>query len=181
MGFAFKTEYLPHYTYEDYCQWGGNWELIEGVLYAMSPSPTYRHQKVATNILTTLSNQLKSCKNCEALSPFDWKINENTVVQPYVSVICKPVTNNNYLTFAPILIFEVISPASVKRDKNIKFELYKSEGVKFYVVVDVQTEKAEIFELKGVDYVKVLQAHDQLHTFQLDGDCSVQVSFAAIW
>ena len=30
-------EYLPHYTYEDYCMWEGNWELIDGIPYAMSP------------------------------------------------------------------------------------------------------------------------------------------------
>jgi hypothetical protein len=22
---------LPHYTYEEYCQWKGRWELIEGI------------------------------------------------------------------------------------------------------------------------------------------------------
>ncbi|SMN00945.1 hypothetical protein SPONN_2055 [uncultured Candidatus Thioglobus sp.] len=24
-------EYLPNYTYDDYAQWQGKWELIEGV------------------------------------------------------------------------------------------------------------------------------------------------------
>lgn len=30
-------KYLPNYTYEDYCQSEGQWELIEGIPYAMSP------------------------------------------------------------------------------------------------------------------------------------------------
>ncbi len=28
--------YRPHYTYNDYCQWEGKWELIEGIPYALS-------------------------------------------------------------------------------------------------------------------------------------------------
>ena len=27
----------PHYTYEDFCQWEGQWELIQGIPYAMTP------------------------------------------------------------------------------------------------------------------------------------------------
>ena len=32
-----SQKYLPHYTYDDYYQWDGNWELIYGVPYAMFP------------------------------------------------------------------------------------------------------------------------------------------------
>ena len=28
-------KYLPNYTYADYCQREGQWELIEGIRYAM--------------------------------------------------------------------------------------------------------------------------------------------------
>jgi hypothetical protein len=30
---------LPHYTYADYVQWEGKWEVIDGVPHAMSPAP----------------------------------------------------------------------------------------------------------------------------------------------
>ncbi len=39
-----KVEHLPHYTYEDYAKWQGDWELIEGIPYAMA-SPTRLHQR----------------------------------------------------------------------------------------------------------------------------------------
>lgn len=42
---ALKIEDLPHYTYDDYAQWEGRWEIIEGVPYAMSPAPTIKHQQ----------------------------------------------------------------------------------------------------------------------------------------
>ncbi|WP_457626586.1 hypothetical protein [Persephonella sp.] len=36
---SFAEKYLPNYTVEDYKQWEGDWELIEGIAYAMVPSP----------------------------------------------------------------------------------------------------------------------------------------------
>ena len=36
---ALKVEDLPHYTYDDYVQWEGRWELIKGIPFAMVPAP----------------------------------------------------------------------------------------------------------------------------------------------
>jgi hypothetical protein len=40
---------LPHYTYSDYVQWEGKWEVIDGVPYAMSHSPAPRYQFVSAS------------------------------------------------------------------------------------------------------------------------------------
>lgn len=37
MSIAYKI--LPHYSYSDYLHWKGNWEIIEGIAYAMSHEP----------------------------------------------------------------------------------------------------------------------------------------------
>src|SRR5262249_2109439 len=158
--FILKPEWLPNYTYDDYCQWEGNWELIAGIPYSF-PSPPIDHQIITGNIFALISTALDLHKNLKANIPVDWKIDEHTVVRPDISVIAKPVTNDYYLTFAPTLIFEVISPSSVVRDKNIKFDLYKNEKVKYYVLVDVQGETVEVFELKSGEYISVLQTRDQ--------------------
>lgn len=34
---------VEHYTYEDYCQWEGNWEMIYGVPLAIAPAPMINH------------------------------------------------------------------------------------------------------------------------------------------
>jgi hypothetical protein len=44
-------KYRPHYTYEDYCEWEGRWEIIEGMPYAMSPVPSFRHQLVQSRLM----------------------------------------------------------------------------------------------------------------------------------
>lgn len=43
-----KPKYLPKYTYDDYKNWEGKWELIDGIPYAMSPAPRIEHQEVSS-------------------------------------------------------------------------------------------------------------------------------------
>jgi len=75
---------FPHYTYEDYRQWEGRWELIQGVPYAMAPMPRPKHQLLSNRIARLLEEALEEagCPGCVALLPVDWKIAEDTVVQP---------------------------------------------------------------------------------------------------
>ena len=64
---AVKLENIPHYTYEEYKHWEDEWEIIDGIAYAMSPAPMIKHQKVSNNIAWILNEQLQNCKSCHAL------------------------------------------------------------------------------------------------------------------
>jgi hypothetical protein len=44
---ALKEEYIPRYSYKDYLEWEGKWELIGGIAYAMSPAPIIKHQEIS--------------------------------------------------------------------------------------------------------------------------------------
>ena len=37
-------EDLPHYSYDDYKVWEGDWELIRGIPYSMAPAASWWHQ-----------------------------------------------------------------------------------------------------------------------------------------
>ena len=56
MGIANKI--IPHYTYEDWLQWEGKWELIEGHPIAMSPTPVPKHQRIAAALKYEIINVL---------------------------------------------------------------------------------------------------------------------------
>lgn len=71
-----KTEFRPNYKFEDYLQWEGNWELIDGVPYVMSPSPTKKHQLVSANIAIQLNELLKDCSECQAFIALGWRVND---------------------------------------------------------------------------------------------------------
>src|SRR5436305_12741794 len=96
MGNAVKI--LPHYTYEDYEQWEGRWELIDGVPYAMSPLPVPKHQRIAVGISAEFSAALKKCKRCTVYQPLDYKIKEDTIIQPDMLIVCEPISQK-YLDF----------------------------------------------------------------------------------
>lgn len=175
-----KQEYLPDYTVTDYELWEGDWELIEGVPYSMSPAPTINHQLVSQNIAVQLSNTLKNCGHCKALLPVDWAINENTIVQPDNLIVCKEVSGQ-YLTVTPKVIFEILSPSSIKKDTGIKFDLYQQEGVEHYMLIDPDQSKATVYRLvqSGV-YEKQLETINEKYVFSID-HCELSFDFSQIW
>ncbi len=178
---ALKEEYLPHYTYDEYCKWEGDWELIEGVPYAMGPAPMIRHQRISNEIARVLSEALDGCETCEALLAVDWKIAEDTVVQPDNLVICHEPANEAYLLKAPALIFEILSPSTAQKDRGLKFELYEREGVGYYVIVDPAQQIAKVYRLNGEGrYIKVADVCEESVTFELDG-CKTDFEFEKIW
>jgi Uma2 family endonuclease len=174
-----KSEYIPRYTYEDYVQWEGDWELINGVPYAMVPAPVINHQIAFVNIIHHLAELLKNCKKCTVLAEVDWKIAEDTVVRPDNLVVCGEVSGA-YLTKAPVLIFEILSPTTSYKDRTIKYELYEREGVKYYVLVDIDAKVAEVFELKNKKYAKIADVQTDVIKFDL-GPCSIDFDFGKIW
>ncbi len=114
---ALRTEDLPHYTYDDYVQWEGRWELIGGIPYAMVPAPVIRHQVICSNIIQYLGELLKECKKCRVLLPVDWPIADDTVVQPDVLVVCGDDIGVEKLTVVPVVVFEVLSPSTTRKDR----------------------------------------------------------------
>jgi Uma2 family endonuclease len=149
---ALKIEDLPHYTYDDYVQWEGRWELIHGIPYAMVPAPVIKHQLIAGNIYSQLKESLKSCKKCKVLLPVDWPIAGDTVVQPDLLVVCGEDIGEKKLEATPIAVFEVLSPATSKKDRVIKYRLYEEAGVKYYCIVDPDTNSVTIFVLQKDKY-----------------------------
>lgn len=171
---------LPSYSYEDYKQWKGSWELIRGIPYAMSPAPLIQHQSISNNIAWQLKNLLMGCSECQALLPVDWKINEQTTVQPDNLVICSAPENNSYLTKAPVIIFEILSKSTASKDRTVKYHLYESEGVLYYIIVDPVDSIAKIYKLNNGKYIKINDVSDESIGFDL-GKCKIQFDFSKLW
>jgi Uma2 family endonuclease len=114
---------LPHYTYSDYLHWEGKWELIEGIPYAMRPAPIPKHQLTASKLNRSFGNALEDC-NCEVYQPIDYKISEDTILQPDLLVVCQPI-EKNFLDFPPALVVEILSTSTASKDRLYKFNLYQ--------------------------------------------------------
>lgn len=174
------VEDLPSYTYDDYVKWEGDWELIYGVAYAMSPAPMIKHQSISNKIAWILQDKLSECEFCQALLPIDWKVDEFTTVQPDNLVICHTPQNEAYIEQAPEIIFEILSKSTATKDINLKYKLYEKEGVKHYIIVNPEAEVAKIYSLKDGKYIKVCDTHDEVVKFE-SKKCSVEFDFSKIW
>jgi Uma2 family endonuclease len=171
---------LPHYTYEDYLNWEGRWELMEGHPYAMSPSPSLRHQDINGKLWSVFNDSLqRNCRHCKVYLPIDWKVNDDTVVQPDLLIICKK-TEKKFLDFVPPLVVEILSPSTAFKDRNDKFALYEMQGVKYYLIVDAQFKKIEVYELIDGKYQPVAVTPEEFD-FSLGDDCKLKVHFDNIW
>ena len=176
---SIAERYRPYYTYEDYCQWEGNWELIEGMPYAMCPAPIPVHQRVSLLLSIRFENALTDCKECKAYPPLDWKIEEDTIVQPDLLIICNKI-QKKFLDFPPVLVVEILSPSTASKDRGEKMELYQSQKVKYYLIVDPQFKKLEIYEYINTQYEPVSVNPERYH-FILHDNCTADVSLLDIW
>jgi len=178
---AMKDEYYPHYTYDDYKMWEGDWELIHGVAYAMAPAPMIRHQRISNRIARYLDEALEVCKTCQALLAVDWKISDDTVVCPDNLVICHTPKHDAYLLKAPAVIFEILSKSTQLKDTGLKFEIYEREGVGCYVIVDPEQQIARVYRLNSEGrYVKLADATDE-NVILPTGICEIPFDFSKIW
>ena len=171
---------LPYYTYDDYVHWEGRWEVIYGIPYAMSPAPTPKHQIIGANLLAEFRFALKKCKHCKISQPVDYRITDDTILQPDMLVICKPV-EKGYLDFPPALVAEILSPATALKDRHTKYALYEQQKVTYYLILSPDSEEVEIYVIEEGEYVLKQKGHSFSYHFNFPEGCSATIDFAEIW
>jgi len=171
---------IVNYTYDDYCNWEGEWELIDGIAVSMSPAPVKKHQRLAGEIFILLNNTInQECGECEILYEVDWKVNEETVLRPDIVLACDD-EHEAYLTKAPKIIVEILSPSTAKKDETVKFDIYEAEGVQYYILVYPNDLKAKVYSLKEGKYIKVGDYTHEVLEFD-DIKCSMSLDFAKVF
>ncbi len=152
---AIKTKHLPEYTVSDDQQWEGDWELIKGIPFSMSPSSGVTHQRMASKVFRLLQSALDeadSC-DCELFYELDLRIDQSSVVRPDLMIICEDI-KAKYPSVIPNLVVEIISPSSERKDREIKFELYQEWAIPNYLIADPASKILELFTLSGSAYKK---------------------------
>ncbi len=172
-------EDLPAYTYEDYQSWEGDWELIEGIPYAMAPAPVKRHQMLAGYIFSEIIPSTDKCPYCDVLLDEDWKLDSNTVLKPDVALVCYD-DNPNFISKTPEVVFEILSPSTARRDEGIKFERYEEQGVKYYILVYPDELLAKVYQHNGDKFKKVAECDTENFDFE-DISCPFSFSFKKVF
>ncbi len=77
---------------------------------------------------------------------------------------------------SPELIVEIVSKSSALRDEKIKFELYETERVPYYILFYPEDLKAKIYKLHEGTYQKVVDLLEGTFTFD-EIECPAKINF----
>lgn len=142
------------FTYDDYArlQDDRRYEVIEGQLL-LTPSPRTYHQKVAGNLFDVLLRHVRDNRLGEVLiAPCDVVLSPTNVVQPDILFVGRDrvaIIEERYVSAAPDLVVEVLSPGTALRDRKLKFRLYARFGVRELWIVDPTVPGIEVFGNSG--------------------------------
>lgn len=175
-----SNRFLPNYSVDDYSQWKGDWELLDGIPVAMTPSASGNHQRVATRLTGALFNalQAKNCSQCELFYEIDWHVDNHTVVRPDIVIVCGKRVEK-YLDYAPALVIEILSSSTAEKDRTVKLQLYEQQGVKYYLIADPDTKSIVLHRLISKQYVQ--EEPVNVYTFELDDSCSIPLDTDCIF
>jgi len=174
-----NIEYLPRYSHEEYLLWEGDWELVEGIAVSMAPAPMRIHQQIARELLMALNQEsLEEC-DCEILYETDWKLSNDTVLRPDIVLICND-DNERYITKAPKIIIEILSPSTAKKDETVKFNIYEDEKVEYYILVYPDDLKAKVYKIEHNQYSKVGDFTKERLIFE-DMECELSLDFEQVF
>ena len=179
----FAEELDKKFNYADYLTWPDDerWEIIEGVVYDISPAPSTEHQRISFELSGILYDFLKG-KQCQAFAaPFDVRFGEDNndadeaienVVQPDIVVVCeKRKIDERGCLGAPDIVIEILSPSTAYKDQTGKLALYERHAVKEYWVFNPDAKYALAYCLEALKYRKpeYLTENDTLESKALEG------------
>ncbi|HFS82574.1 MAG TPA: Uma2 family endonuclease, partial [Epsilonproteobacteria bacterium] len=95
-------------------------------------------------------------------------------------VVCDLPGRGPFLTKTPHIIFEVLSPSTKKKDRQLKFLLYQEQGVAYYSLVDPAGLFAEVYRLENGKYRLEGEFKEQSYLFRIDG-CHFDFSFSEVF
>lgn len=176
------------YTYADLLSWDDNtrYELYNGQPVALA-SPSDVHQRISMALSAQLYNYLAG-KKCSAFAaPFDVRLFEDKedspedvdiVLQPDLMVVCdESKLDRHGVHGAPDLVIEILSPATSRYDKLVKFNLYQRAGVKEYWLVDPSTRTVCVYTLEdGAYHAATVYSSDLSVPVGVLEDCQIELN-----
>jgi Uma2 family endonuclease len=133
------------------------YELIDGVV-CMSPSPSFLHQKLITEVSFLIREYLKGRPIGEVAVEIDVRLTDGLVYRPDVVFLRtdKAARCDVHIAEAPDVVVEVISPDSSRIDRETKRRDYERFGVAEYWIIDPRTRSFTFFGLRDGKFVELI-------------------------
>ena len=132
-------------------------ELLDGLLL-VTPAPVYLHQLVSHRLSMYLEDACT--ESLQVLcAPLDWRPDSRTSLQPDLLVVVPPsdvlVAS---ISAPPLLVVEIRSPSTRRKDRDLKWSKYQDEGIESYWIVDPNEPSITAWQLVEGRYAQVGQA-----------------------
>ena len=136
---------------------GLRWELLDGEL-VMTPSPRTVHQAITFRLSVLLAPTMPAGTQFFT-APLDVRLDERNVLQPDLVLVAEEAIEDEFVSGAPILAVEVLSPSTRRRDLVTKLEILARGGCAHYWVIDPADASVRIWELVRGAYRGIVHAH----------------------
>lgn len=123
---ARRPEPMTVEAFLDFCDRlpeGEKWELHEGRPVLMTGG-TAAHSLIVGNMLAALDAAARG-RGCRAMTGFLSRISEHSAFEPDLVVRCGPIEPDSRYATDPIVVVEVLSRSTLRRDRGYQFERYR--------------------------------------------------------
>lgn len=180
------------FNYGEYCSWPDDerCELINGIVYDMTPAPSKQHADIAGALFLEIAGFLKG-KPCKAyFAPFDVRLPDSdesdnqvrTVVQPNILVVCdEKKLDKKGCRGAPDLIIEILSPATAAKDCIIKRALYEKHGVREFWIIDPANRLVTVYLLNSSGLFNSPQIFDDQAKISVSLFSGLEIDMSAVF
>ena len=154
-----------------------SYELINGEVI-MQAAPSGVHQHIVLRAAAIIDGYIRQKRGkCEVFqSPFDVILDEETVVQPDITVNCDPEKyDGKRIKGSPDMIIEVVS-ANRSDDLFKKLNLYKEHGVREYWIIDPKNEKTLVYHFEKSDFPSIYTFDKPIPVGIYGGEISITVA-----
>jgi len=146
-------------SYEEFLEFTENtqkrYEYIDGEVYLLT-APGTKHQKALSELHIIFYNWSKGKKCIPVLSPYDITLKKGpdniNVVEPDLVVICdleENLNNKDRYTGVPVLVVEILSESTRRRDIIKKLDLYMCSGVYEYWIINPSNNEVTVYFFKN--------------------------------
>ena len=133
---------------------GNRYEVLDGELF-VTPQAAFRHQQVAARLIRKLGDYCEHHGIGEVVGPGSVIFERESELQPDVQVI--PGRRAPHANVAwedlplPILVVELLSDSTARRDLGKKREAYLRIGIPAYWVVDLQQPRVLVWSSVSIE------------------------------
>jgi Uma2 family endonuclease len=149
-------------TLDEFLAWDDGtdirYELVDGVPVAMAP-PARAHGILRARLTAAIEGSLRSRRPCTAQTEAGIirSEHEDGYYVADIAVTCRPYERGEQLVKEPILIVEILSPSTERRDRLIKVPAYRDiESVQEILLIDSEAGVAEVLRRQGEEWITML-------------------------